>query len=207
MPAMETFLSFLAVATVAVLMPGPDVFVVMRTALAGGRRAGMWAGAGSAVGNLVWGAASVVGVTGLLAASGAAFSLVKLAGAAYLVYLGVQSLRAARRGESLAAEEAGSEPLSAAAAFRRGLASDLLNVKVGLFFTALMPQFMTADAAALLPAAMVTAMGVIVFSLMAAYAHLAARLSSALRRRRSAQAVNGTLGAVLLALGARLAMP
>jgi threonine/homoserine/homoserine lactone efflux protein len=66
---------------------------------------------------------------------------------------------------------------------------------------------MTADAAALLPAAMVSAMGVIVFSLMAAYAHLAARLSSALRRRRSAQAVNGTLGAVLLALGARLAMP
>jgi threonine/homoserine/homoserine lactone efflux protein len=207
MPAMETFLSFLAVAILAVLMPGPDAFVVMRTALAGGRRAGMWAGAGSAVGNLVWGAASVVGVTGLLAASGAAFSAVKLAGAAYLVYLGVQSLRAARRGESLTAEEEGSEPPSAAAAFRRGLASDLLNVKVGLFFTALMPQFMTADAAALLPAAMVTAMGVIVFSLMAAYAHLAARLSSALRRRRSAQAVNGTLGAVLLALGARLAMP
>jgi threonine/homoserine/homoserine lactone efflux protein len=205
--AMETFLSFLAVATLAVLMPGPDAFVVMRTALAAGRRAGMWAGAGSAVGNLVWGAASVVGVTGLLAASGAAFSAVKLAGAAYLVYLGVQSLRAARRGESLTPEEAGSEPPSAAAAFRRGLASDLLNVKVGLFFTALMPQFMTADAAALLPAAMVSAMGVIVFSLMAAYAHLAARLSSALRRRRSAQAVNGTLGAVLLALGARLAMP
>jgi threonine/homoserine/homoserine lactone efflux protein len=207
MPAMETFVSFLVVATVAVLMPGPDAFVVMRTALVGGRRAGIWAGAGSAVGNLLWGAASVVGVTGLLAASGAAFSAVKLAGAAYLVYLGAQSLRAARRGESLTAEEAGSEPLSAPAAFRRGLASDLLNVKVGLFFTALMPQFMTADAAALLPAAMVTAMGVIVFSLMAAYAHLAARLSSALTRRRSAQAVNGTLGAVLLALGARLAMP
>jgi threonine/homoserine/homoserine lactone efflux protein len=207
MPAMETFLSFLVVATVAVLMPGPDVFVVMRTALAGGRRAGMWAGAGSAVGNLIWGAASVVGVTGLLAASSTAFSAVKLAGAAYLAYLGVQALRAARRGEGLAADGAGSEHLSPATAFRRGLASDLLNVKVGLFFTALMPQFMTADAAALLPVAMVTAMGVIVFSLMAAYAHLAARLSAALRNRRSAQAVNGTLGTVLLALGARLAMP
>jgi threonine/homoserine/homoserine lactone efflux protein len=204
---METFLGFLAVATVTVLMPGPDVFVVMRTALAGGRRAGVWAGAGSAVGNLVWGAASVVGVTGLLAASSTAFSAVKLAGAAYLVYLGVQTLRAARRGESLAADGAESEELSAATAFRRGLTSDLLNVKVGLFYTALMPQFMTADAAALLPAAMVASMGVMVFSLMAAYAYLAARLSSALRRRRSAQAVNGTLGTVLLALGARLAMP
>jgi threonine/homoserine/homoserine lactone efflux protein len=207
MAGMETFLSFLAVATLAVLMPGPDAFVVMRTSLAGGRRAGTWAAAGSAVGNLIWGAASVVGVTGLLAASGAAFSAVKLAGAAYLVYLGVQSLRAARRGERLAADGAGSEPPAAATAFRRGLASDLLNVKVGLFFTALMPQFMSADGAALLPAAMVAAMGVIVFSLMAGYAHLAAQLSTALRRRRSAQAVNGTVGTILVALGARLAMP
>ena len=207
MAAMETFLSFVAVATVAVLMPGPDAFVVMRTALTGGRRAGVWAGAGSAVGNLLWGAASVVGVTGLLAASGAAFSAVKLAGAVYLVYLGVQSLRAARRGETLTAEAAGGERLSAATAFRRGLASDLLNVKVGLFFTALMPQFLSADAAALLPAAMVAAMGAIVFVLMAGYAHVAARLSATLRRRRSAQAVNGTVGTILLALGARLAMP
>jgi threonine/homoserine/homoserine lactone efflux protein len=204
---METFLSFVAVAAVAVLMPGPDAFVVMRTALAGGRRAGVWAGAGSAVGNLIWGAASVVGVTGLLAASGAAFSAVKLAGAVYLVYLGVQSLRAARRGETLTAEAAEGERLSAATAFRRGLASDLLNVKVGLFFTALMPQFLSADAAALLPAAMVAAMGAIVFVLMAGYAHVAARLSATLRRRRSAQAVHGTVGTILLALGARLAMP
>ena len=207
MAAMETFLSFLAVAAVAVLLPGPDAFVVMRTALVGGRRAGVWAGAGSAVGNLIWGAASVVGVTGLLAASSAAFSAVKLAGAVCLVYLGVQSLRAARRGETLTAESAAGERLSAATAFRRGLASDLLNVKVGLFFTALMPQFMSADAAALLPAAMVAAMGVIVFVLMAGYAYVAARLNATLRRRRSAQAVNGTMGTLLLALGARLAMP
>ena len=207
MTLMQTFLNFVAVAALAVLLPGPDAFVVMRTALAGGRRAGVWAGAGSAVGNLLWGAASVVGVTGLLAASGAAFSVVKLAGAVYLVYLGVQSLRAARRGETLTAEGAGHERLSAATAFRRGLASDLLNVKVGLFFTALMPQFMSADAPALLPAAMVAAMGAIVFVLMAGYAHVAARVSATLRRRRSAQAVNGTMGTVLLALGARLAMP
>jgi threonine/homoserine/homoserine lactone efflux protein len=207
MALMQTFLNFVAVASLAVLLPGPDAFVVMRTALAGGRRAGVWAGAGSAVGNLLWGAASVVGVTGLLAASGAAFSVVKLAGAVYLVYLGVQSLRAARRGETLTAGGGGDERPSAATAFRRGLASDLLNVKVGLFFTALMPQFMSADAPALLPAAMVAAMGAIVFVLMAGYAHVAARLSATLRRRRSAQAVNGTVGTVLLALGARLAMP
>jgi threonine/homoserine/homoserine lactone efflux protein len=202
---MEPFLAFLAVGAVALLVPGPDTFVVMRTALADGARAGTWAAAGSATGNLVWGAASAVGVAALLAASGAAFSTLKLAGAAYLVYVGVQALRAARRGESLA--PVGDESSAAsAAAFRRGLTSDLLNVKVGLFWTALVPQFVAPDSSAVLPAAMVVAMGSMAFAWLTAYAHLAARLSRTLRRRRSSQVVNGTVGAVLLVLGTRLAV-
>jgi threonine/homoserine/homoserine lactone efflux protein len=205
MVGMEPFFAFLAVGAVALLVPGPDTFVVMRTALADGARAGTWAAAGSASGNLVWGAASAVGVAALLAASGAAFSALKLAGAAYLVYVGVQALRAARRGDCLA--PAGDDNGAAsAAAFRRGLTSDLLNVKVGLFWTALVPQFVAPDSSAVLPAAMVVAMGSMAFAWLTAYAHLAARLSRTLRRRRSSQVVNGTVGAVLLALGARLAM-
>jgi len=198
---MEPFFAFLAVAAVAMLVPGPDTFVVMRTALADGARAGTWAAAGSAMGNVVWGAASAVGVAALLAASGAAFSALKLAGAAYLVFVGVQALRAAARGDSLAADGEGED----GAAFRRGLTSDLLNVKVGLFWTALVPQFVAADSSAVLPAAMVVAMGSMVFAWLTAYAHLAARLSRTLRRRRSSQVVNGTVGAVLLVLGAGLA--
>src|ERR1700741_2995907 len=115
MTAMEPFFAFLAVGAVALLVPGPDTFVVMRTALADGARAGTWAAAGSATGNLVWGAASAVGVAALLAASGAAFSTLKLAAAAYLVYVGVQALRAARRGESLAPVGEESSAASAAA--------------------------------------------------------------------------------------------
>jgi threonine/homoserine/homoserine lactone efflux protein len=198
---MEPFFAFLAVAAVAMLVPGPDTFVVMRTALADGARAGTWAAAGSATGNVVWGAASAVGVAALLAASATAFSTLKLAGAAYLVYVGVQALRAAARGDSLVAE--GDEN---GAAFRRGLTSDLLNVKVGLFWTALVPQFVTADSSAALPVAMVVAMGAMVFAWLTAYAYLAARLSRTLTRRRSARVVNGTVGAVLLALGTRLAL-
>jgi threonine/homoserine/homoserine lactone efflux protein len=203
MTAMEPFLAFLAVAAVAMLVPGPDTFVVMRTALADGARAGTWAAAGSASGNVVWGAASAVGVAAVLAASGTAFSALKLAGAAYLVYVGLQALRAAARGDSLAPGE--DQEGGASAAFRRGLTSDLLNVKVGLFWTALVPQFVAADSAALLPAAMVVAMGSMVFAWLTAYAHLAARLSRTLKRRRSSQAVNGTVGVVLVALGAGLA--
>jgi threonine/homoserine/homoserine lactone efflux protein len=140
-------------------------------------------------------------VAALLAASATAFSTLKLAGAAYLVYVGVQALRAAARGDSLVAE--GDEN---GAAFRRGLTSDLLNVKVGLFWTALVPQFVAADSSAALPVAMVVAMGAMVFAWLTAYAYLAARLSRTLRRRRSARVVNGTVGAVLLALGTRLAL-
>lgn len=206
---MDTFTSFLAVAALAVLVPGPDTFVVLRTSLSQGARAGTWAAAGSATGNLVWGGASVLGVAALLHTSATAFSLLKLLGAAYLVVLGVQALRAAARGDSLAPDEGAGEGRpepSTAAAFRRGVASDLLNVKVGLFWTALVPQFVSADSSALLAPAMVLSMGSMVFAWLTAYAYGAARLSRALRRRRSARAVNGTVGAVFMALGGRLAL-
>lgn len=203
---MHAFLSFLAVAAVAMLIPGPDTFVVLRTSLADGPRAGTWAAAGSATGNLVWGSTSVLGVAALLAASATAFATLKLAGAAYLAVLGVQALLAAARGDALAGGAAEQDALSRAVAFRRGLVSDLLNVKAGLFWTALVPQFLAADAGALLPVAMVTAMSALVFAWLAGYAHLAARLSRTLQRRRSARIVNGTVGSVLLALGVRLAL-
>ncbi len=203
---MAPFLSFMAVATVALVIPGPDTFVVLRTALADGPRAGMWAAAGSGLGNLVWGTASVLGVAALLAASAGAFAFVKLAGVGYLVYLGAQALRAAARGDALAALDRARAEVTRAAALRRGLASDLLNVKVGLFWTALVPQFVSGGSSPLLPAAMVVAMGSLVFAWLAAYAHLAARLSQTLRRRGAARAVNGAIGVVLVALGGKLAL-
>jgi threonine/homoserine/homoserine lactone efflux protein len=203
---MHTFVSFLAVAAIAAVIPGPDSFVVLRTALADGPRAGTWAAGGSAAGNVIWGAASALGIAAVLAASATAFSALKLAGAAYLVVIGVQALRAARRGDSLASDVGERGEASRSAAFRRGLASDLLNVKVGLFWTALVPQFVGAETSALLPVAMVATMAAMVFAWLSTYAHLAARLSRTLKRRRSSRAVNGTVGTVLVALGGRLAL-
>jgi threonine/homoserine/homoserine lactone efflux protein len=206
MRAMQAFVSFLAVAAIAAVIPGPDTVVVLRTALADGPRAGTWAAGGSAAGNLLWGAASALGIAAVLAASATAFSAIKLAGAAYLVVIGVQALRAAQRGDRLVADAGERDAAPRSVAFRRGLASDLLNVKVGLFWTALVPQFVAAESSALLPVAMVAAMAAIVFTWLTGYAHLAARLSRTLKRRRSSQAVNGTVGAVLVALGSRLAL-
>jgi threonine/homoserine/homoserine lactone efflux protein len=118
-----------------------------------------------------------------------------------------QAARHRLRVDALAPEETAERPEgSRAKAFRRGVASDLLNVKVGLFWTALVPQFVSLDSSALLPPAMVLSMGSMVFAWLTAYAYGAARLSRALRRRRSARAVNGTVGTVFVALGGRLAL-
>src|SRR3954451_19549127 len=203
---MESFASFLAVAAAAMLIPGPDTFVVLRTSLTDGARAGMLAAAGSAVGNLVWGAGTVLGIAAVLAASAAAFATLKFVGAAYLIVLGVRALAAARRGDLLAMAGGGSTSGERARAFRRGLASDLLNVKVGLFWTALVPQFVAPGASWTMPAAMVLAMAAMAFVWLTVYARLATRLSATLTRRRSAVALNGGLGVMLLGLGARIAL-
>ena len=198
---MEPFLSFLAVAALAMLVPGPDTFVVLRTALADGRRAGTSAAFGAAAGNVCWGVASMLGLAAALAASPTAGAALELAGAAYLAYHGTQALRAARRGDALASPE----PTRGGGAWRRGLASDLTNVKVGLFWTALLPQFVAPGASPLRPAAMVAAMAALVFGGLSAYAVLGARLAGVLARPRAARAVNGTVGAVLLAVAALMA--
>jgi threonine/homoserine/homoserine lactone efflux protein len=204
---MSPYFSFLAVALVVLAVPGPDTFVVLRTAACHGARAGTWAAAGSGTGNVVWGAASAAGVAGVLAASDAAFATLRVAGAAYLSILGVQALRAAVRGEPLVAGPDGDRARgSSTAAFRRGLASDLLNVKVGLFWTALVPQVAGPDAGALLAPAAVATMGALVFAWLTAYAHLAGRLRAVLARPAASRALNGSVGAVLVAVGARLAL-
>jgi threonine/homoserine/homoserine lactone efflux protein len=184
---MSQYLSFLALTSMAMVVPGPDTLVVLRTSLGGGARAGVWAAAGSAVGLLAWGAAAVLGLTTLLTASPEAFTVVKLAGAAYLVWLGVQSLRA------------GSAPAGAAlqgAAFRRGLLSDLANVKVGLFWTALAPQFLGGG---LGPAMVVTA-SLLAFAWLSAYALLAGRV------RFGGAALNRGAGVAMVALAVLLVL-
>lgn len=204
---MDAYLGFLTLAVAAILVPGPDTLVVLRTALTDGARSGVYAAAGSAAGMMLWGAASAVGVAAVLASSATAFSALKLAGAVYLAWLGVQALRAARRGETFVPsdERAKSLPAGATKAFRRGFLSDLVNVKAGLFWTALVPQFLTLDAGAALPVAMVATVGVLVFGWLSLYATAAARLRGALSRSRPARALNAAMGTMFVALAAKLA--
>jgi threonine/homoserine/homoserine lactone efflux protein len=203
--AMTSYAAFVGVAAGTVLMPGPDMLVVLRVALGSGARAGAWAAAGSAAGNLLWGAATVAGVTAMLAASPGAFTALKLGGAAYLAALGAQALRAARRGELVSESASSDGPLGAGAAFRRGLASDLANVKVGLFWTALVPQFLTSGAGLAPALLMVLTMAGLALAGLAGFALLAGRLRRLLARPRVSRAVNGTVGGLLVGLATKLA--
>ena len=107
----------------------------------GGRRAGIFTALGVSSGQAAWTLATAVGIAALLAASEPAFLAVRMAGAAYLIWLGLQALAAAVRGRRNEVEQPRSKPLEPRSAFRQGLLSNLGNPKMAAFFPSLLPQF------------------------------------------------------------------
>src|SRR5271155_2386051 len=131
------------------MTPGPDTALVIRNGLRGGRKSALLTSLGVVSGLLVWTVAAAVGVAFLLSASASAFLLLKLAGAAYLGYLGVRALLAIRKRDGSIAKEA-KIPESGLAVggrmnspFIQGLFSDIFNPKTAIVFTSLMVQFVT----------------------------------------------------------------
>ncbi len=136
---------FVAAGWLLNLTPGPDVFYIVTHALRSGARAGIVAGLGITAGCFVHVVAAALGVSALLATSATAFTVLKWAGAAYLVYIGVRMLRA-RPGGGLAAVARGEGVQAPAAAslgevFKGGFWTNVLNPKVAIFFLAFVPQF------------------------------------------------------------------
>jgi threonine/homoserine/homoserine lactone efflux protein len=141
-----SFLAFLGVSTIVIVTPGPDTAVTVRNTLLGGRLAGILTALGISTGQAVWALATSFGLVALLVASEFLFQVIKYAGAAYLVYLGLQALIGAWRDTGHAASpviEAGAPRLRPGRAFAQGLISDLGNPKMAVFFASLLPQFAT----------------------------------------------------------------
>lgn len=198
-------LTLAGVILLGAMAPGPDFLVVLRSVLSGGRRAGMACAAGIACGLLVWAAVTSVGVAGLLAASAVAFTIVKLAGAAYLVYLGIRALLAARRGGYAETPEP-AKARSAGGAFAAGLLTNVLNPKVAVFFLALWPQFLPAHASILDTAALggvAAGTALLWFLVLANVVTVLRRFLTAAKVRRAIDAVTGTL---LVGIGVRIAV-
>lgn len=139
MPDATTFGLFLTAALVVAITPGPGIFYVLTRSIKGGRGEGVASSFGNGVGGLVHVLAAALGLSAILMASATAFIVVKLVGAAYLVYLGVRTLL--ERNDVYDESEAGARPSQNSEAFRQGIVAETLNPKAALFFLAFLPQF------------------------------------------------------------------
>lgn len=134
--------AFAIAALLLAVTPGPDMLLVVRSAARHGRRHGLATMAGVNSGLLVHAAAAAAGLSAILATSSAAFTVVKLVGAGYLLVLGLRALwRARRRAPAPAVDAAAPGPGRATGAFRQGVVTNVLNPKVAVFFLAFLPQF------------------------------------------------------------------
>jgi len=196
----NALLAFLPVALFVIVTPGPDTAITIRGTLLGGRRGGVLTALGAISGQMVWTLAASAGVTAILLASEPAFLVVKFAGAAYLVYLGLHALWTAWRGGDVVV--ATGPRLDARTAYRQGLMSDLGNPKIAAFFTSLLPQFSTAFLGML---ALGVVFAVLTFAWLVLYATVVAKAGDVLRRPRIRRSIEAVTGTVLVALGVRLA--
>lgn len=196
--------SYTLAALLLVLLPGPDTVVILRSIVRGGRRRGIATVWGIQTGLLLWIAAAVLGLAALLRASEVAYTVLRVIGAAYLVWLGVQSLRA--RGAGLETAES-PHPRLNRTGYWAGLLSNVLNPKVGVFFVTFLPAFVP-PGAAVVPTLLL--FGAVSIALNIAYqlplVLLAERVTRFVSRSRVRRAMDLVTGTVLVGFGIRLAV-
>jgi RhtB (resistance to homoserine/threonine) family protein len=199
--------AFVAVSLLVIVTPGQDTALTIRNTLVGHRSAGVSTALGVATGQAIWAVATSAGLSVLLAASHPVFVALRIAGAAYLVYLGLYALRDAVRGMSPDAEAlVHSSRRSSLRAFRQGLLSNLGNPKMVVFFTSLLPQFVGPGGggfSALLALGLLFSL--LTFSWLTLYAVAVARVRGWVLRTRVRRVLDAVTGTVLVALGLRLA--
>jgi RhtB (resistance to homoserine/threonine) family protein len=195
-------LLFVGIVALLTITPGADMAMVARSVIGGGRRDAFATTLGISAGCLVWAVASALGIAAVLAASQTAYDALRLVGAAYLVWLGAQSLYAAWRG----AEPAPRTGPRRRSPFRQGLMTNLLNPKIAVFYSTFLPQFIDPGDPALLVSMLLAgvhiALGVAWLSL---YAWLLDRAVTAFKGSRVRRALDALTGTVLVGLGLRLA--
>jgi threonine/homoserine/homoserine lactone efflux protein len=220
------FAAFLGISMLVIATPGQDTALTLRNTLVGGRRSGIFTAIGVATGQATWTLAASAGLTALLLASEPIFVALKLAGAAYLIFLGSQALWTALHPDPALSHQPSavspfpvspssrlpvsspsvSPSLRPSVSFRQGVVSDLGNPKMAVFFTSLLPQFTTdghGSFFALLTLGLVFCL--LTLAWLTGYALAVARASHLLRLPRIRRTLDALLGTVLVALGLRLA--
>jgi threonine/homoserine/homoserine lactone efflux protein len=199
-------LSFAVLGALLTVTPGLDTALVLRAAITMGRRPAFATAFGIGAGALTWGAAAAVGVSALLTASEVAYTILRVAGAGYLIYLGVRMVVGAGRADADTSEAVPPAP-SGWNTFGRGFLTNLLNPKIGAFYVAVLPQFIP-DGASPLAVGVLLALihdveGLLWFTAIIAGARA---LRGVLARRRVRRAVDGGTGTVLIGFGITLGL-
>jgi RhtB (resistance to homoserine/threonine) family protein len=199
--------AFAVLAAVVTVIPGADMALVAQSVLTRGRRTGYVTSVGVCTGLWVHAVASAFGLSTILRTSAAVFSVVKLAGALYLVALGLLALRRALVSDGAEpAVSASAAARDARRAFVQGLLSNLLNPKVALFYLTLLPQFIRPGDPVLARSLLLAAVHVVIGLVwLLIYAYSLGRLSAVLRRPRVRRALEGVTGTLLIGIGGRLA--
>jgi threonine/homoserine/homoserine lactone efflux protein len=200
--------AFLGVSILVIITPGQDTALTIRNTLVGVRGSGVSTAAGVASGQFIWTVATSAGLAALLVGSEPVFTALKFAGAAYLIFLGGQALYAALRpqGGDAKANVVLPHGLGRIAAYRQGVLSNLGNPKMAVFFSSLLPQFISpghASFGALLMLGLV--FNAMTLTWLTGYALLVARVGDVLRRDRLRRSLEAVTGLVLVGLGLRLA--
>jgi len=199
---MESFFAFILASLVLIATPGPDNVAILSLGLTHGRRAGMGFALGCALGCLTHTIWATLGVAALVAASDLAFGILKYAGAAYLVYLGINALR--RRG----AELENSQPAASSRFLIRGFIANAINPKVALFFFAFLPQFV--DSQGRVPLQMLVlglAFAVLTVAVFVPLGYFSGHVGAWLRERPGvARWMDRLTGALFIGLAIRLAL-
>jgi len=201
---LDVLLPYLVASVLVTVIPGADMALITRQVLVGGPALAQKTIFGNLTGLLVHGVALAAGLSALLVASATAYTVVKLAGAAYLVFLGVQALLASRQPPAGAPPAAIVRPRRA---FLQGVVSTVLNPKPALFFLTFLPQFVDRDAPVLPQTLTLAAIHVVVGLVwLSAYARLVHRARGLLAAPRVKAWLERTTGAVLIAFGLRVAV-
>ncbi len=197
---------FVAASALLAIAPGPDVIYVLTRGIAQGRKAGLAAALGFASGCIFHTVLAAVGIAALIRSSDWAFDLVRYAGAAYLVWIGIQALRH-RAAFSI---EGASEARALATIYRQSVIGNMLNPKVTLFFLAFLPQFVNSEAGNVgwqmaLLGAVFMGVTIVVFGAVAIFA---AVIGDWVRRRPAiGERLNVFAGITFIGLGIRVALP
>jgi RhtB (resistance to homoserine/threonine) family protein len=201
--------AFVGISLLVIIAPGPDTVIVTKNALLHGRAAALGTSLGVNAGLMVWTLAAAIGVAAVVRESAVAFTVLKLVGALYLTWLGLQAFLAAHRRSPAHAAAAGvpARPVGALLGFRQGLFSDLANPKIAVFFTSLLPQFVSSRTSVLLPFLVLGSVFVLITLVwLCSYALVAVRVSAVLTRPRVKAALDRVTGAVLIGFGIKLAL-